>query len=297
MIGGARWQRVAIVIVIALTVGIGLGLRSDDPSRADPTAEVVRARSLASAAAAADEAVRRLSVALASVLDDARRGAALTVAGTAAPAPELTKAADRLVAVSTEADTVRRSLAALSGTAAAVEPLSAIPALAYDTSELLVIASQLRDSAAAATLFVERRHATEAIVQALADALAALDRDQPAEALADLHVARAPMTLLEAWTNRPPLMEYWMTVSGDLLAAAGQIATATLAGDRAAVAAAAARYADAAKAARGADNALSVSLAEEGSAVNVGPLRRLAAAAGQAADLHAALQPLMRHGS
>ena len=297
MINGGRWQRVAIVIVIALAVGIGLGLRSDDPSRADPTADLARLRSLAAAATAADQAVRRLSAALAEVLDHARRGAALTVAGTGAPAPELTRAADRLVAVSGEADAVRRSLTAVSGTAAAVEPRSAVPALGYDTSELLLIASQLRDSAAASTLFVERRHATEAIVQALADALTALKAGYPGLAFSNLLDAHAPMTLLEAWTNRSPLMQYWMTISGALLEAARQIALATLDGDKAAVSAAAARYAEASKAARGADNALSVSLAEEGSAVNGGPLRRLAAAVGQAADLHAALQPLMRRGS
>jgi hypothetical protein len=178
-----------------------------------------------------------------------------------------------------------------------VEPRSVVPALGYDTSELLLIASQLRDSAEASTLFVERRHATETIVQALADALAALKASHPGAALSALDDMRSPMLLLEAWTNRPPLMQYWMTVTGDLLGAARQIALATLDGDKAAVAAAAARYAEASKAARGADNALSVSLAEEGAAVNGGPLRRLAAAAGQAADLHAALQPLMHRGS
>jgi hypothetical protein len=297
MISGARRQRVAIVIAIALAVGIGLGLRSDDPRRADPTAEVARVRSLAAAAASADQAVRRLSAALAEVLDHARLGAALTVAGSAAPAPELTRAADRLVAVSGEADAVRRSLTAVSGTAAAVEPRSVVPALGYDTSELLLTASQLRDSAEASALFVERRHATEAIVQALSNALAALKANHPGQAFSDLLDARAPMTLLGAWTNRPPLMQYWMTTVSDLLEATRQIALATLDGDKAAVAAAAARYAAASKAARGADNALSVSLAEEGAAVSGGPLRRLAAAVGQAADLHAALQPLMRWGS
>jgi hypothetical protein len=297
MIGGARRQRVAIVVVIALAVGIGFGLRSGDPSRADPTAEAARIRSLGAAAAAADHAVLQLSSALAEVLDHARLGAALTVAGTRAPAPELTAAADRLVVVAAEADAVRRSLSALHGTAAAVEPRTVIPALGYDTPQLLLIASQLRDSAEASTLFVERRHSTETIVRDLGEALAALDHDQPAEALADLHDARAPMALLEAWTKRPPLMQYWMTIAGDLLDAAGQIATATLRGDARAAAAGATRYAEASRAARGADNALSLSLAEEGAATTGAPLRRLAITVGQAADLHAALQPLVHSGS
>jgi hypothetical protein len=172
-----------------------------------------------------------------------------------------------------------------------------MPPLGYDTPELLLIATQLRASAEAATIFVERRHATQLIVRALADALAALDGDQPSEALDRLAGARAPMSLLDAWAERPPLLRYWMTIIGDLLEAAGQIATATVDRDPPAIAAAAARYAEAAKAARGADNALNLSLAEEGSAVSGTPLRRLAVAAGQAADLQAALQRLVHPGS
>lgn len=297
MIGAIAPRRIAVGIVVALVVGIGLGLRSNDLSRADPAAAAARTRQLAAVAAAADDAVARLSAALAEALDHARRGAALIVAGTDAPAPALADAAERLVAAAAEVEALRKALAALAGTAAAVDPRAMVPSLGFDKPELLLIATQLRASAEAATIFVERRHATETIVQALADALAALDRDQPSRALDSLDGAKAPVALLEAWTERPPLLRYWMTISGDLLSAAGQIAAATLARDPTAVAAAAARYAEAAKAARGADNALNLTLAEEGSAVSSTPLRRLAAAAGQAADLHAALQPLVHPGS
>jgi len=89
----------------------------------------------------------------------------------------------------------------------------------------------------------------------------------------------------------------YKTISGDLLEAARQIATATLDRDPPGVADAAARYAEAARAARGADNALSLSLVEEGSAVSSTPLRRLAIAARQTADLRAALQPLLHRRS
>jgi hypothetical protein len=297
MINGAGLRRIATAIVIALVVGIGLGLRSPDPLRADPPLAAARLRHLAAVASTADGAVLRLSAALAEALDHGRQGAALTVAGDASPAPELISAADRLVAAASAADAVRRSLAEMAGTAASIDPRTEVPALGYDSPELQLIAVQLRDTADAAAVFVERRHATEEIVRALGDALAALDRDEPSAALDSLDQARAPMSLLEAWEERPALLRYWMTITGDLIDAAGQIANATLDGDPSAVAAAAARYAQAATAARGADNALALSLSEGGSAVTGTPLRRLATAAGEAADLHIALQPLVHPAS
>lgn len=88
-----------------------------------------------------------------------------------------------------------------------------------------------------------------------------------------------------------------MTTSRDLIAAAVDIAQATLADDSAALEAAARRYAAAAGRATGADNALAFTLSEEGSAISGTPLRRLAAAADEAADARLALQPLLRPAS
>jgi hypothetical protein len=292
MIGGAARRRAVTAIVIALGVGIGLGLRSADPSQADPLAAAARLQSMAAAAAAADDALAQLSSVLAAALDHARRGAALTVAGVRAPAPELAAAADQLTAGADTADAVRRALAALAGTAASVTPGREVPALPYSGPELLLMAAQLNASAQAATLFVERRHAAEAVVSALGDAVAALERDQPAAALRSLDAATAPLALLEGWHDRPALLGYWMTIAGNLLDAARGIATATIDGNPSALQAAAARYAAASTTARGADNALAVSIAEEGSAVSSIPLRRLAVAAGEAIDLRSALRTL-----
>jgi len=219
------------------------------------------------------------------------------VAGSLPPAPELALAADRLTAGAATADAVRHALATLAGTAASVAPGREVATLPYGGPELLLIAAQLNVSAPAATLFVERRHASEAVVSALGDAAAALDRDQPAAALASLDAAAAPLALLQDWRDRPPLLGYWMTIAGDLLDAARGIATATIAGNPAAQQAAAARYAAASKTARGADNALAVTIAEEGSAVTSIPLRRLAMAVREAVDLRPALQTLMHPGS
>jgi hypothetical protein len=297
MIGGAAPRRAGTAIVIALIVGLGLGLRSADPSRADPLAAAARLQRLAAAATAVDDALAQLSSVLTGALDHARRGAALTVAGDLAPAPELTSAAAQLRAGADTADAVRRALAALAGTAASVAPGREVPALPYSGPELLLMAAQLNVSAQAATLFVERRHASEAVVSALGDAVAALERDQPAAALRSLDTATAPLALLEDWHDRPALVGYWMTIAGNLLDAARGIATATIDGDPSAAQAAAARYAAASKTARGADNALAVSIAEEGSSISSIPLRRLAVAAGEAVDLRSALRGLMHPGS
>jgi hypothetical protein len=297
MIGGVGRRGAITIIVTALVVGIGLGLRSSDPSRADPAADAARTERLAAAAATADHALAQLSDVLARALDHVRTGSALAVAGDLPPAPELMSAAEGLAGGAGTADAARRALVALAGTAASVAPGKEMPALSYTGPDLLLISAQLHSSAEAATVFVARRHATAAIVSALADAAAALDGNQPAGAIAALDRATAPLALLDEWQDRPPLFRYWMTVIGDLLDAARGIATAAIAGDQSGLAAAAQHYAAAAAAARGADNALAVTLSEGGSAVSEVALRRLAAAAREVVDLRAALAPLLRRGS
>jgi hypothetical protein len=296
MIGAAGRRRSAIAISLGLAVGIGFGLRSPDPAHADPAGALARTAALADAAEAADAALARLSAKLERARDHARRGAALTVSGEA-PAPELTAAADVLAGAGDEADGARRALLAVAGMAAAIHPDAAVPSLTYGGADLEQLAAQLRSAADAATLFIERRHATQAVVDALAAALAALDRNDPVTALDELRAADAPLALLVEWTQRPPLLRYWMMISAELLDAAGDIARGTIADDPEAVEAAAARYAEAADAALGADNALAVTLSEAGAAVSVIPLQRLAALADEAVEARSALAPVLKPAS
>ena len=296
MIGVGGRRRAVIAISLGLAVGIGFGLRSPDPAQADPVGALARTEALADAAGAADTALTGLSAELERARDHARRGAALTVSGEA-PAPELTAAADVLAGAGDEADAARRALVALDGMAAAVQPEANVPSLTYGGADLEQLAAQLRNTADAATLFVERRHATRAVVDALAAALAALDRNDPTAAIDELRAADAPLALLAEWQQRPPLLRYWMMISAELLDAAGDIARATLADDPDAVKAAAARYVEAADSALGADNALAVTLSEEGAAVTVIPLQRLAALADEAAGAHAALPTAVQPAS
>jgi hypothetical protein len=285
-VGGRR--RAVIAISLGLAIGLGFGLRSADSTRADPPGALARAKLMADAHDDAKVALARLGAELEAAREHARRGTALTVSGEA-PAPELTSAADLLAAASDEADAARQALLVLGGIAAAIQPGATIPVLSYGGTDLELIAAQLRTAAAAATLFVERRHATQAVVDALAMALAALERDDPSAALDSLQKADPPLALLEEWQQRPPLLRYWMMISSELLDAAGDIARATLNDDPAALKAAGERYAKAAEAARGADNALALTLSEEGAAISAAPLRRLAAIADEADDARSSL--------
>jgi len=282
-------------MAVVILAGICLGLRPPDADTADPPLAVGRGEQLAAAASAANDALVRLSEVLAEALDRARRGAARTVAGDRPPATELLAAAQGLEADAATGDAARRALEALAGTAASVDPGARVPALSYSGPELLEIAAQLRSIAEAATLFVERRNATATVVAALGAGVAALDANQPDVALDRLDAAVEPLASLEGWSERPPLLRYWMTIVGRLLDAARGIAVATIDGDPVAAAVAAVRYREAGALAGGADNALAVALAEEASAVSAAPLRRLAALAGEAADLRAALDPWLLH--
>lgn len=289
MIGGARARRAMVAMLIGLVVGIGFSLRSANPALADPALEAARARALTEAAAHADDALVSLGRVLTAAIGHARNGSAETVAGDLPPAPELAAAADVLEEGAGRADSAHRAVEAFAALAACIEPGRQVQGLPLSGPDLLLMASGLRSSAGAATLFVERRHATATIVSALGEAVAALDADLPAEAVTSLDRTIAPLALLNAWVERPPLLRYWMQVTGELIDAARGIAEATLAADPVAQKAAAARYGKAAGAARGADNALAVTLSEEGAAVSVIQLQRLAAAASAVADARAQL--------
>jgi len=276
MIGG--WIRVSTLVgVLAILVlGLVIGLRPADPASADPSTTAGRAARLAGMARIADDDLRRLTELLVATVDDARSGAALTVAGDDPPAPPLIAAADRLDGGLQVADGAQSALVALRGTAAAVDPGLVLPPSGVNGAALSSIAGQLREAADAATSFVARRHATDAVLAALADALAALDHDQAQAALHFLADAAAPMELVRAWPSAPVTLALWLATTDGLLLAVRAMADATLADDPVAAAKASDDYAKAAEAARGADVSLALALSEGGAAVTAIPLRRLA---------------------
>jgi hypothetical protein len=296
MICGRRRRAPLVALAAILVLGVCLGLRAADPASADPPAAAARAARLAQVAHSADAALGRLSELLEATVDDARSGAALTVAGGDPPAPPLTAAAARLEAGTAVAAKAQSALRLLVATAASTDPAAAMPSLSVNRAALASIAEQLRGAADAATAFVERRHATEWVLRALADALAALEREDPRSALDFVAGADAPLGLLKAWPSPPITLALWLTTTAELLAAVRAVAAASLSGDTGAEREAAARYADAAKAARGADVSLALALSEGGAAVTAAPLRRLTDGLAELAAVREAIGPLAEQG-
>ena len=296
MIGGrSRWALLSLVLAVVAS-GLCFGLRAASPAAADPPAAAARAARFTSAARAADAAIAGLARLLASAVEDARQGAALAVAGDDPPAPLLLAAADRLEHGLATVDAAQRAMTTLKGVAAATDPALHLPDLAADRFALTSIVSQLRAAADAATLFVERRHATEAVLRALRDGVAALERNDPYATLDRVDEARAAFEVLASWQQPPLTLVVWLGTTGELLDATAAIAAATIWGDRQALDAAGRRYADASVAARQADSALAIALAEGGSATTSVPLRRMAELLASAADLRASLSGLLPHG-
>ncbi|HEX2221237.1 MAG TPA: hypothetical protein VHK06_01810, partial [Candidatus Limnocylindria bacterium] len=142
------------------------------------------------------------------------------------------------------------------------------------------IAAQLRDSAAAAETFAARRRDAEATVRAFADALDAIERRRPREALRAADRAEARLEAVAAWerASRLVTLRFWLDTMGALLDASRRAAQATLDGDSAEAAAAVRDWRAAAEEAHRADVALGVAIAEGGSSVTAPPLQRLARA-------------------
>jgi hypothetical protein len=244
----------------------------------DPTVASERVAALRAEAAGATSRVDALIAQLQAALDAGRRGSALVVDGDESPRADLEEAARLLADASDEAARAGAATDRVNGMLAAVAPerdrLPAGPASAL----LPGIAAQFTAAAEAAGPFVARRRATTATLDALADALAALDADDPRGALTALDRADAELETVREWQDPPAVLPFWLETTGELISAARRIAVASLAGNPDAVARAAERYARAAGEARRADTALAIAIAESGSSLAATPLGLLAAA-------------------
>jgi hypothetical protein len=274
--------------VAVVLLGGALAARPVAAASADPPREAERQAWLRASAAEADAALERLSLLLEEVVDSARVGSARIVSGEEPPGPDLEAAAVMLDGAGPAVAAARRALGELRGTLDGIRPdvgaLAGYDVLALDPG---IIAAQLRTSAAAAVPFVERRWATEATLEGLGEALAALDRDDPRNALRALDGADAELEVVANWENPPPSLPFWVDTTSDLLAAARAIAEAAIAGDATAAAIAAEAYAIAAERAGPADRSLALAMAEAGSAITTLPLRRLTDALGAIDGLRA----------
>jgi len=288
MIGSAA----ARSLIATLVLGALLALRPASAAAADPPGERAREAAIDSAAGVTATQVDELSAVLEVARDAARRGSALVVSGAQDPAPELLAAAAALEEGATVATRAQAAMTALSGVFAAVRPRDAPPALAVSAPTLLGIASQLRGSADAGRAFVERRHASEATLSAMGEALAAMERGDVDAAETALGAARDAQAVVGAWDAQPPELSIWLATTSAMLDAADRIVAAVRSGDAAAADAAGADYREAAGRAALADRALALAISEGGAAVTATPLVRLAGALQEVAAARAALEEL-----
>ncbi|HEX6127476.1 MAG TPA: hypothetical protein VF071_00485 [Candidatus Limnocylindria bacterium] len=292
----APGPRTLVGVAVALLLGALLAARPADPAAADPAAQWARQQALVARAEEADAALLALQEALQAARDEARRGAALVLDGDDPPASSLTEAARLLDAAAPESAAAVAAMDRLRGTAAATRAGISIP-IVPEPGQLASIADQLRDSAGAVDPFVERRRAAQRTLQRLGSALAALEDNDPAAALAPLEEAREARAVLADWEPAPVTLDLWLETTDRMIVAADAIAEATLAGDAEGVREAAADYAAAAEEARRADVSLGLSLSEAGSALTATPMRRLADALAEVERARAVVASLLQTGS
>lgn len=277
--------RRALLLGLAATVALGalLSQRSPDPFVADPGAAATTRAALSAARADAAGALDALAAMLDRALREARTGASLTVAGDQEPGPHLAAAASALSGGDALVTRASDALGRVAGQLAILQPRAAPPRLVVDSGAVGSAAGQLTDTVDAANAFEAMRRATQATLQALGTALAALDRSDPAAALAALDTADQQLAAVKGWPGQLQTLPIWIDTTGRLLEAARAIAVAARSDDPAALKAAGAEYQSAAADAHQADLALSIAVAEGGSGVTQAPLQAVA-------DVRAAVQ-------
>jgi hypothetical protein len=277
-----------------LVLGAMLAARPAGADAVDPPTAAGRLAVLRDAAQTADHGLEALIVELQQAVDAGRRGSALTVAGDQPPAIDFEEAAAAAARAAEVATGVERTTSSLDAMLAAVVPsFGSLPdgprAVALEAFGL-----QMTEAAQASGAFVSRRHAADDTLAALADALGALDHDDPTAALAALDRADAARAVVAAWEEPPSVLPYWLDTTRGMLAAARRIADATVAGDGAAAERAGRAYRRAAEEARRADTALALAMTESGAGLATVPLHGLADALAAATAQRSALASVLQ---
>jgi hypothetical protein len=289
---GRRRAGVPLGVCTALLLGGLFSLRPADPLLADPPRAAQFQAELASAAATAQSALDRLAGALRSALDEARRGAAATVAGDDVPGAHLTAAAERFMSATRPMAGGQAALVHLAALLAA-RPATPAPSLSVSAGELTSVAGQLRAAASAADAFREMRQSSRAVLDGLRATLVALEAGDARGALAAAKRGSASLDAVRAWPGRIDTLPVWVDTSDRLLRALAELAEARIDGDASAAATAAERYAMAARDAERADRAWAIALAEGGGAVTSPALSAAADTLGRVEATDAQLAPLV----
>lgn len=258
-------------------LGILFSLRPADPGLADPVREARLEAAIGHQAEVADAALAALLKALQEALDEARAGAAATISREELPGARFIAAATAVEGADPLLEAARDDLSELAALLAA-RPGATAPELDLSAADLAALAAALRSTRASADAFAGMRMATERVLNALHDALAALDGDDPSAAAGAVRQGTAALDEVRAWTGRLPTLKIWTDTSGALLDALGRLAEARSDGTLSEAEAASRAYAKAAEGASVADRARALVISESGGEVSASALADAVAA-------------------
>lgn len=259
-------KRFVVGVAAVVAVAVLFGARPLDPVGADPVRQAVLGRLAAEQAAEADEALADAESLMRQGVVDAGRGQAAILSGPDDPADHLNLAATWFEAAADPVAAAQEALAALRWTLLALNPTASPPTLALTAVQTQDIGAQWRAAALPASSLADLRRSAEESLEALDDALAAIEDGDYDAALEAVAAAEASLDRVRAFNGNLATLPVWIETVDALLQATGDIARAALAGDEAGVAAAQAAYDEAAAEAATADQALTIALGEAASA-------------------------------
>jgi hypothetical protein len=184
-------------------------------------------------------------------------------------------------------EVAQSALADLAWTLRVLRPDTPPPALSQGPADLVDLGARWRATGLPLAAQAELRRTAESVLSTLGSGLAALDRDDPAAALAAFADAEAALDVVRdaADSGGGTTLPFWIATVEALLVAARDIALAAQVGDAAGLAAARVAYETAAAEAVRADQALAIALGEAASGITATPsalsaqlLREVAAA-------------------
>lgn len=255
-------KRLVAVAGVVLVVILLFGAAPTDLGTADPVVAAALRRQAASHASVADATLLEAEELMNEGTAQASRGQAAVLAGAQDPATFMDAAAAAFEAAAAPVDAAQVSLEALRWTLLALDPEQPPPTLDLSGADLSAIGAQWRATALPLSALTDLRQATEATLEALDDALAALDDDDPAAALDAVSDAEASLAVVSASQDELSTLPVWVDTVEALLDATADIARAAQAGDAEALAEAQAAWEAAAEGATRADRALTIALGE-----------------------------------
>ena len=270
--------RVAAFVVAVLLLAALFGARSTDPSEADPLRLAWLTKVAGAQAGAADSALAAAETLMRDATAQARHGQAAILTGTDVPAVAMNVAADGFEAAAAPVAEAHAALDILGWTLRALDAGADPPSLTAGRADLAAIGAQWRAAAQPSSVLADQRRDTEAVLDSLGDALAALEADDLDVALQALDRAEESLAQVPEGDADLSTLRYWVDTVQALLDATRDIAEATQSGDAAALAAAQAAFDAAAADATRADQALTIVLGESAARIT-GPASASSAAA------------------